>query len=150
MGKWQKNRGIMKRSKLMSLGLVGLYLCLAPASLLGWERPYPLECKIEKKQLEDQYHKDKWNCRHLNGQEAKNCKAKAEKNKKDNEEKAKQCKKDAEENNEASFAGTLSSSAKIQYDTFTWEQKVKAMNHADKNKMSPDDSVARVYGTIQH
>jgi hypothetical protein len=54
------------------------------------------------------------------------------------------CKKEMMKEDEATFSSSLSPFAKKQYQGFTPEQRKKAMDYADSNKMSPDDAVAKV------
>lgn len=55
-----------------------------------------------------------------------------------------QCKKEASSKDESSFEGALTPHAKRQYRDLTDVQRKKAMDYADKNKMTPDEAVAKV------
>jgi hypothetical protein len=103
-------------------------ICLYSNGISAWERTAKENCKKDEKSCEKKA-KDK------NGDTSK-C-----------EKQMDQCKKEAPKTDEDSFASSLSHHSRSQFRNFTPEQKRKAMDYADKNRMSPEDAVAKVMKT---
>lgn len=103
--------------------------------LSAWERTAKKECKQEyqdcKSEADSKCATDPNKCKKM---------------KEDCERKYHVCKKNAEKRDEESFQGQLSPSAFSKYQGFSNQQKIKAMDHADHNKMSPNDAVEKVAG----
>lgn len=88
---------------------------------VAWERKAMSDCKKEEKSCTDS---------------PSSCKKEAE-----------ECKQDAHKTDEGSFYHKLSPVYRSMFKGFNAKQKVQAMDMADKNKMSPDDAVAKVAST---
>lgn len=73
----------------------------------------------------------------------KNCQKSADQCKKDNDK----CQQHVHSKDMSSFESELTPYAKSIFTQFSDDRKTKAMDYADKNKMSPDDAVAKVAGT---
>lgn len=60
------------------------------------------------------------------------------------EKKRKECQARADKKDEESFQSELNPRTFSKYQGFSSEQKIKAMDYADKNRMSPNDAVDKV------
>ncbi len=107
------------KTKTVALTLLALSagFCLS-TNEVAWQREAMSDCKKEEKGCTDS---------------AASCKKEAE-----------ECKRDAHKTDEGSFYHKLSPVYRSMFKNFNAKQKVQAMDMADKNKMSPDDAVAKV------
>ncbi len=75
-------------------------------------------------------------------QEAKECTKNPDRCQRDSDK----CKHNAADRDVSSFASELSPYSHVLFSKFNMDQKKQAMDAADKNKMPPDDAVAKVAG----
>ncbi len=108
------------RNKSMTLALSGLVagLCLSAGELSAWQRSAMDDCK----------------------KEMEGCNKSHDKCKKDMEH----CKKHVDKHDASSFERQLNSHNQNRFVQFSQEQKNKAMDMADKNKMDPNKAVDKV------
>ncbi|MFI5334450.1 MAG: hypothetical protein ACHQT8_04710 [Chlamydiales bacterium] len=126
------------RKRAMTLALSGLIagFCLTTGELSAWQRTATEDCKKEM----DNCKQDANNCNKEGGKKSGKCRKMIGSCKQNH----RQCKKDAESSDEASFATNLNKSNRNLFKELTPDQKKNAMDYADKNKMSPNDAMAKV------
>ena len=107
------------KTKTIALTMLALSagFCLS-TNEVAWERKGMSDCKKEEKSCTDS---------------PASCKKESA-----------ECKKDAPKTDETSFSHQLSPAYKSMFKNFNAGQKMQAMDMADKNKMAPDDAVAKV------
>jgi len=124
----------MKNNKFKTVALTGIIagFVLCTNGLSAWQKSAMNDCK---KEMDD--------CKNEASQctdDRATCKKQAEQCKKDFED----CKKNVDQADAASFSAALTPYYGTQFQQFTADQRKKAMNYADGNKMSPDDAVSKV------
>ncbi len=126
------------KTKYMTLALSGLVagLCLSVGNLSAWERSAMSDCKKDM----DQCKKNVDLCKKDSSKTSDDCKSMMDDCKKDMD----QCKKNVDKNDGASFERQLNSYNQNRFVKFSSDQKVKAMDMADKNRMDPNDAVDKV------
>jgi hypothetical protein len=120
-------------SKLITLALLGITTgVLYSGELMAWQRTAKKECTQDYKDCQ----KDADKCTKSD----KSCKRQSDSCKRDKES----CMKDVERDDMDEFREELSDLSLSQFEKFTPDQKKKAMDYADNNKMKPDDAVQKV------
>lgn len=109
-------------------------LSISTSSLCAWERKAMNTCKKEEQSCKKYANECKKN--------NPDCKKKPETCTRTAEE----CKEDVVADDTSSFEMTLSAYAKTLFSKFSPEQKKKALDLADGNKMPTDDAVAKIAG----
>lgn len=120
--------------KLIAVSMLSLVagVCFYGNHLSAWERHAMNDCKHSEKDCKSESKK----CNKKDG----SCKEMSATCKEDYNE----CKADAKGDDMSSFKYHLSPYSKSLFENFTPKQREKAMDLADKNKMSPDDAVMKV------
>lgn len=104
-------------------------------SLNAWERTAKQDCEKNKKQCQADADRactsssDQNQCRKMKD----DCKTQYD-----------QCEKKIKQNDENSFSNALGPFDKTNFNSLSSDDKTKAMDYADKNKMSPSDAVEKV------
>ncbi len=131
-------------------------LCLSTSDLIAWEKKAKSTCEKKedsckrdidscKKRCEERRKKctrDTDSCKQENSDCVDKCKEKSTKCDENNTA----CKKEIPQSDESSFKSAMGYRARMKYNKFTPEQKTKAMDLADNNKMTPDEAVNKVAG----
>lgn len=111
--------------------------CLATSGLSAWERSALEKCKQDMSNCQSDVDRCKKTAKNSN-----DCKKMMEKCNATMD----MCKRDADKTDESSFANALSPGNKAQFTGLSADQKKKAMDMADGNKMDPDDALAKTLG----